>query len=397
VVLPFANAGRDSEQEYFVEGITEDLTTDLSRIPGSFVIAPSTAFSYKGKPMDVRQIGRELSVRYVLQGSVRRIMDSLRINAQLVEVANASQLWAERFEGQIAQLAKVQDDVTQRIASALNVALIDAESQRGLRERRNNPDVVDLTLRGWALLNKPASRESMQRAREQFEEALRLSPDHLPALNGLANVMLIEWGSTWYSGSSEEHLEALDRIVSKALAIKPDDALATYFYGYVLKRLRKDLNQALAAFERAIAIDPNLAVAHNYVGQIKVFLGRASEAAEHTLKAIHLSPRDPQLAEWYYQLAITYIHQQRFHEAVEWARRAVQVNPNLRYPYRVLAASLALSGRVDEARMVAAEMLRRYPNENIGTFLTREPWTDPVYRAGQDREIAGMRLAGIPE
>jgi adenylate cyclase len=397
VVLPFANAGRDSEQEYFAEGMTEDLTTDLSRIPGSFVIAPSTAFSYRGKPVDVRQIGRELSVRYVLQGSVRRITDSLRVNAQLVEAANASQLWAERFDGQVAQLAKVQDQVTQRIASALNVALIDAESQRALRERPNNPNVVDLTLRGWALLNKPASRESMQRAREQFEEALRLSPDHLPALNGLANVMLIEWGSTWYRGSSDEHLEALDRIVNKALAIKSDDALATYFHGYVLKRLRKDLYQALAAFERAITIDPNLAVAHNYVGQIKVFLGRAGEAAEHTLKAIQLSPRDPQLAEWYYQLGITYIHQQRFEEAVEWARRSVQVNPNLRYPYRVLAAALALSGRVDEARMVAAEMLRRYPKETISRFLTREPWTDPAYRAGQDREIAGMRLAGIPE
>jgi adenylate cyclase len=397
VVLPFANTGRDSEQEYFVEGMTEDLTTDLSRIPGSFVIAPSTAFSYRGKPIDVRQIGRELSVRYVLQGSVRRVVDSLRINAQLVDAANASQLWAERFDGQIAQLAKVQDQVTQRIAGALNVALIDAESQRALRERPNNPDAVDLTMRGLALLNKPASRESLQHARELFEEALRLSPDHLPALNGVANVMLIEWGSTWYTGSSDEHLEALDRIVNHALAIKPDDALATYFHGYVLKRLRKNLNQALVAFERAIAIDPNLAVAHNYVGQIKVFLGRASEAAEHTLKAIQLSPRDPQLAEWYYQLAITYIHQQRYDEAVEWARRGVQLNPNLRYPYRVLAAALALSGRVDEARIVAAEMLRRYPKETISTFLTREPWTDPVYRAGQDREIAGMRLAGIPD
>jgi tetratricopeptide (TPR) repeat protein len=189
----------------------------------------------------------------------------------------------------------------------------------------------------------------------------------------------------------------MDRIVNQALAIKPDDALATYLQGYVFKRLRKDLNQALVAFERAIALDPNLAVAHNYVGQIKVFLGRASEAADHTLKAIQLSPRDPQLAEWYYQLAITYIHQQRYNEAVEWARRGVQVNPNLRFPYRVLAAALALSGRVDEARTVAAEMLRRYPKETIGAFLTREPWTDPVYRAGQDREIAGMRLAGIPD
>ena len=397
VVLPFSNTARDSAQEYFAEGLTEDLTTDLSRIPGSFVIAPSTAFSYRGKPIDVRQIGRELSVRYVLQGNVRRIMDSIRVNAQLVDAANTSQLWAERFDGEIAQLPKVQDQVTQRIAGALNVALIDAESQRALRERPNNPDAVDLTMRGLALLNKPASRESMQRAHELFEEALRLSPNHLQALNGLAQVMLIEWGSTWYAGSSDEHLEAMDRIVNQALAIKPDDALATYFQGYVLKRLRKNLNQALVAFERAIALDPNLAVAHNYVGQIKVFLGRASEAAEHTLKAIQLSPRDPQLAEWYYQLAITYIHQQRYNEAVEWARRGVQVNPNLRYPYRVLAAALALSGRVDEARTVAAEMLRRYPKETISAFLTREPWTDPVYRAGQDREVAGMRLAGIPD
>ena len=261
VVLPFSNTARDSAQEYFAEGLTEDLTTDLSRIPWSFVIAPSTAFSYRGKPIDVRQIGRELSVRYVLQGSVRRIMDSIRVNAQLVDAANTSQLWAERFDGEIAQLAKVQDHVTQRIAGALNVALIDAESQRALRERPNNPDAVDLTMRGLALLNKPASRESMQRARELFEEALRLSPNHLQALNGIANVMLIEWGSTWYTGSSDEHLQAMDRIVNQALAIKPDDALATYFQGYVFKRLRKDLNQALVAFERAIALYPNLAVA----------------------------------------------------------------------------------------------------------------------------------------
>jgi TolB-like protein len=208
--------------EYFAEGMTEDLTTDLSRIPGSFVIAPQTAFAYKGSPVDVRQIGRELSVRYVLQGSVRRITDSLRSNAQLVEAANASQLWAERFDGQVTELAKVQDQVTQRIASALNVALVDAESQRAQRERPNNPDAVDLTMRGMALINKPASRKSMQRARELFEEALRLGPDYLPALNGLANVMLIEWGSTWYNGTSEEHLRAMERVVNRALAIKPD-------------------------------------------------------------------------------------------------------------------------------------------------------------------------------
>jgi len=395
VVLPFT--AHDPDQEYFAEGITEDLTTDLSRIPGSFVIAPSTAFAYKGKLIDVRQIGRELSIRYALQGNVRRVAESVRINAQLVDTANASQLWADRFDGDVAQLAKVQDHVTQRIATALNVALIDAESRRDLRERPNNPEVVDLTMRGSALLNRQASRESTQRARLFFEAALRLNPNHLPALNGLAQAMVMQWQSTWYPRSGDEHLRELDLVVTKALSVKPDDALATYFRGYLLKRLPKDLTHALAAFERAIEIDPNLAGAHNYVGQVKVFLGRANEAAEHTLKAIQLSPLDPQLALWYYQLALTYIHQQRYEDAVEWGRRSVEINPALRYPYRVLAIALALSGRIDEAKQVAAEMLRRYPKETVSAFLAREPWPNPIYREGQNREIRGMRLAGIPE
>ena len=395
VVLPFTAS--DSEQEYFAHGITEDLTTDLSRIPGSLVIAPSTAFTYKGKPTDVRQVGRELLVRYAVQGNVRRVADAVRINAQLVDTANASQLWADRFNGELAMLAKVQDQITQRIAGALHVVLIDAESQRALRERPTNPEVITLTMRGSALLNKQASRESTERARELFEAALRLNAEHLPALNGLAQTMLVQWQSTWYPRSSKEHLAELDAVMKKALAVKPDDAIAIYHRGYVLKRLHQDLHQALAAFERAIALDPNLAVAHNYVGQIKVFLGRANEAAEHTLKAIQLSPRDPQLALWYYQLALTYIHQQRYDEAVEWGRRSVEVNPNLRYPYRILAAALALSGQPDEAKLVAAEMLRRYPRETISSFLVREPWPDPVYRQGQNREVMGMRLAGIPE
>jgi TolB-like protein/class 3 adenylate cyclase len=289
VVLPFTNADHDAEQEYFAQGITEDLTTDLSRIPGAFVIAPATAFTYKGKGIDIRQIGRELSVRYALQGSARRIADSVRVNAQLVDTSNAAQLWAERFEGEVAQLAIVHDQVTQRIAGALKVALTEAEDQRARRERPNNPDAVDLTMRAWALLNKQASRESTLQARELLEAALRLGPDHLPALNGLALAMLFQWQNTWYPRSSEEHLKELEQVVDRALAVKPDDALAIYHSGYVLKRGHKDLHQALAAFERAIALDPNLAVAHNYVGQIKVFLGRSNEAAEHTLRAIQLS------------------------------------------------------------------------------------------------------------
>jgi len=397
VVLPFTHMDGDAKQEYLADAITEDLTTDLSRIPGSFVISLNTALTYKDKRVDVRQIGRDLSVRYVLRGSVRRAQDSVRVNAQLVETEGASQLWAARFEGDIARLATMQDSVTRRIADAMNVALIEAESQRVQRERPNNPDAVDLTMRGLALMNKPPSRESAQRARELFENALQLSPDHLPALHGLGHVMLVEWGSTWHSGSSDAHLAAIERLVDRILAIDPNDALAMYFDGYVEKRLHKNLDQALVALERAITLDPNLAVAQNHIGQIKLFLGRAEEAAAHTLKALRLSPRDPRLAEWYYQMALNRIHQQHYDEAVDWARRGTQANPNLRYPYRVLAVALALSGRIDEARMTAVEMLRRYPDETIRSFLEREPWTDPVYRAGQEREVAGMRLAGVPE
>jgi class 3 adenylate cyclase/TolB-like protein len=395
VVLPFTD--HHPGQEYLTEGITEDLTTDLSRIPGAFVIAPATAFAYQGMGIDVRKIGRELSVRYALQGSARKIGDLVRINAQLVDTSNAAQLWAERFDGEIAQLAKVHDQVTQRIAVALKVALTEAENQRALRERPNNPDAVDLTMRAWALLHKQASVESTQQARELLEAALRLSPNHLPALNGLSQALLIQWENTWYPRSSEEHLKELEQVVDRALGVQPDDALAMYYRGYVLKRLHKDLPQALAAFERAIALDPNLAVAHNYVGQIKVFLGRSNEAAEHTLRAIQLSPHDPQLVLWCYQMALTYIHEQRYDEAVEWGRRGLVVNANVRYTYRVLAAALALSGSVDEGKMVAEELRRRYPKESISAFLTREPWPDPKYRAGQNREVAGMRLAGIPE
>jgi adenylate cyclase len=398
VALPFTNLDPDPEQDYFADGITEDLTTDLSRIPALFVISSSTALTYKrNNAVDVRDVGRELLVRYVLRGSVRRIGDSVRINAQLIQTDNARQLWAERFEAEIARLGVVQDSVTRRIATAMNATLLDVESRRSERERPNNPDTMDLTMRGLAVLNKPSSRENAQQGRALFENALRLTPDYLPALNGLAQVMLVEWGSTWYSGSSEAHLEKLEQVVDRALAIKADDAMATYLYGYVQKRLHGNLNQALAAFERAIAIDPNLAVAENYIGQVKVFLGHPDEAAEHTLKAIRLSPRDPQLAEWYYQMAITNIHRKRYDEAIEWARRGVQTNPNLRYPYRLLASALALSGRTDEARNVAAEMLRRYPNETISAFKVREPWTNPAYLAGQSLEIEGMRRAGIPE
>jgi adenylate cyclase len=191
VVLPFGNLSSDPEQDYFADGIADDLTMDLAQIPGMFVIARNTAFTYKGKPVDVRQVGRDLVVRYALEGSVRRIGDQVRVNAQLVDTATGGQLWAERFEGDVARLAALQGEITGRLARSLDLELTNIESERGRRERPADPDAVDLTFRGWAALNSPETRESLEAAVRIFEQALAADPHRADALVGLGEALTL--------------------------------------------------------------------------------------------------------------------------------------------------------------------------------------------------------------
>jgi adenylate cyclase len=191
VVLPFGNLSSDLEQDYFADGIADDLTMDLAQIPGMFVIARNTAFTYKGKPVDVRQVGRDLVVRYALEGSVRRIGDQVRVNAQLVDTATGGQLWAERFEGDVARLAALQGEITGRLARSLDLELTNIESERGRRERPADPDAVDLTFRGWAALNSPETRESLEAAVRIFEQALAADPHRADALVGLGEALTL--------------------------------------------------------------------------------------------------------------------------------------------------------------------------------------------------------------
>jgi adenylate cyclase len=223
--MPFANLSGDPSQEYFADGITEDLTTDLSRLPGSLVIARNSAFTYKNKAVDAKQVGRELGVRYVLEGSVRRIGNKVRVDAQLIDTKTAAHLWADRFDSDLTDLAQLQNEITGRIASSLNVELIEAESRRSLQEHPTSPDAVDLTMRGLAVWWRPRSKENNQEARALFERALQMDPQYADALAGLAVTHATDVGNG-FSEAPEEQLRKAEDAAARALAVDPNNALA---------------------------------------------------------------------------------------------------------------------------------------------------------------------------
>jgi TolB-like protein len=293
VVLPFVNIGGSAQDDAFVDGITETLTTDLSRSSGVFAISRSTAFAYKGKPMDIRQIGRELGVRYVLEGSVQNAGERIRLNAQLVDAESGAHLWAERFDKQRTDLLDMQDEVTTRLARAVHIALIAAESRRAARGHADRLDAVDYTLCGLAVWNQPLSVETARQARDFFEAALRLDEHNIGALLGLANAHMWEVRS-YASADRAGQIRAAEAAVTKALELVPDSADAHVTYGTVLYAMRAP-ERALREFQLAIDLDSNLAVAHAFLGNIKFVLGRAGETIGHVKEAMRLSPRDPLL------------------------------------------------------------------------------------------------------
>jgi TolB-like protein len=268
VVLPFANIGGDPEQEYFVDGVTESLTTDLSRISGSFVIARNTAFAFKGKAIDVKQIGRELDVRYVLEGSVQRSGNRLRVNVQLIDAETGNHLWAERFDKPVADLFDMQDEIVTRLANTLNSQLIAVEARRA--ERSPDPDATDLCFQGAAWLNRGRTPEHMAQARGFFERALALEPGNAEALVGIARVNLLI-GSSFFTDDRMEHLTAAEAIVTKVLSLASNHPMAHQVLGSV-QIFTNRAAQGIAQFERALALDRNWAQAHASIGLGKLYI-----------------------------------------------------------------------------------------------------------------------------
>jgi TolB-like protein/class 3 adenylate cyclase len=392
VVLPFANISGDPEQEYFLDGVTESLTTDLSRISGSFVIAHNTALTFKGKAVDVKQIGRELNVRYVLEGSVQRGGNRLRVNVQLIDAETGNHLWAERFDKPVADLFDMQDEIVSRLANTLNAQLIAVEARRA--ERLPHPDATDLCFQGAAWFNMGRTPEHIAQARGFFERALALEPGNVEALVGtaLANFGI---GTNFLTDDRMVQLTAAEAAVTKALSLAPNHAVAHFVLGLV-QTFTNRAAQGIAQCERALALDRNLARAHATIGFAKFYLGRGGETEAHIERALRLSPHDTNVFIWTLFVGLAKFWQGADTEAIVWLRRSLEANRN-HITHFYLAAVLAHLSELDEARATAQAGLALYPSFTICRFRTNTPSNNPVYGAGRERVYEGLRLAGVPE
>ena len=395
VVLPFANIGGDPEQEHFVDGVTESLTTDLSRIRGSFVIGRNTAFTYKGKAVDLKQIGRELNVRYVLEGSVQRGGNRMRVNVQLIDADTGNHLWAERFEKPLADLFDMQDEIVARLAGALNAQLVAAEARRA--EQAPNPDSMDLYFQGLAWLNRGTTPDNVAQARRFFDRALTADPDNVDALCASARTD-VAGGALSFVADPLAAFSAAEAKFARVLSSVPDHALGHMWLG-LLHIFTKRAAEGIAQCEHALALDRNLAAAHWAIGLGKIFIGRAEETEAHIAEALRLSPRDTEAYVWMQAAGSAKVQLASYQQAVVWLRRAVEANRNYHFAYFWLASALAQLDRLDEAHSAVKAGLAINPVFSVSR--ARALWTaqsdDPTYLAQLEPIFEGMRKAGIPE
>ncbi len=391
VVLPFENIGGDPEQEYFVDGVTESLTTDLSRAKGSFVIARNTAFTFKGKPIDVMKVGRELNVRYALEGSVQRRGDRMRVNVQLVDTESGNQIWADRFDKPVADFFDMQDEIVARLANQLRTELVSAEARRS--ERAPSPDSLDLLFQGADWLNRGPTSENLTRARGFFERALALDPSNVLALVETAMVDFLV-ATYFYPEDRAARLERAEAASIKALSLAPENAFAHLSLGVVLGVTNRP-HEAIAECERALALDRNLAFAHAAIGMYKAYVGHAEETEAHVQEALRLSPRDTGAFFWLTFVGVAKIYLGRNEEAIVWLRRSIEANRNNPMSHFSLATALAALDRLEEARAAARAGLTLNPQFTIARLRASSANSTNV--VGRDRFIDGLRKAGVPE
>ena len=394
-VLPFANIGGDPEQEHFVDGVTESLTTDLSRIRGAYVVARNTAFAYKGKPLDVKTIGRELNVRYVLEGSVQRAGNRMRVNVQLFDAETGNHLWAERFDKPLADLFDMQDEIVARLAGALNAQLAAAEARRA--EKAPTPNSMDLYFQAMAWLNKGPTPDNVAQARSFFDRALTADPDNVDALVGSAAADVVAGASAFVANPIAAFAAAEARL-TKTLSSVPDHAPGHMTLGHVYIYTKRAA-QGIAECEHALALDRNLATAHAFIGLGKIFVGRAEETEAHIAEAARLSPRDTNGHAWKTFAGVAKLVLGSYEQAAAWFRRAIEANRNYPTPYFLSAAGLAQLGRLDDAHSAVKAGLALNPAFAISR--ARAAWTamsdNPTYLAQLEPILEGMRKAGVPE
>ena len=390
VVLPFANLSGDPNQDYFADGITENLTTDLSRIRKSFVIAPRTALTYRGKSVDAKEVGKELGVRYVVEGSVQRDQNRVRVNAQLIDAASGAHLWAERFEEDIADLFKLQDQVVARLGNTLGFELVRAEASKSARS--TNPDAIDLTMRGWAVLWQGIQQRSMTEkqaiyyaARPLFEQALAIDPNYADALAGDAMTYMVDYLYGWSPAGTDYDGKVIGQ-ADRAIALAPDDVRG-YYPKSVYLRMSNRAKEAVQVAGDGLAVNPNSNQLYGARSAAEVALGRFEQAKSDAQELIRLSPRDPQVGLRYVTLGDAEVGLGHLDAAIEDYEKAIDVG----YHNRVvnLAGAYALQGKMDEAKSVLAEALRANPKLTVKMLTDR--FAIPPALA------EGLRKAGLRE
>jgi TolB-like protein/tetratricopeptide (TPR) repeat protein len=397
-VLPFDNLSGDGSEDYLAEAITDDLTTDLSHMPQAMVIAHASARAVRSRNLDVHQIGRELGVRYVIEGSVRRTGTALRINVQLVSAETGGHLWADRFDRELSGMVAGEDDVLVRMRRALGFSLVDIEAGRSRRERPSNPDAFDLILRARWWTNQLPSRDRMQRAQALYEQALRLDPNSVPAMTGLANVLSeqdMNWAGQWLSADAEQ-LAA--KLVADALASAPssEDAMVAQVR---LLHGQTRFKELLDPSQRLVALYPNNPEGYHHLARAMQFEGRFSEAVTLFDKAIRLDPLEPRVFQRYGFMAFSMMMAGRYDESAVWFERALAANPDAPPPllarrYRNMSASLALAGRLDDARRAAREADRLWPYDTARSTYPLDI-RSPALVTHELVFQRGLRLAGV--
>jgi len=396
VVLPFTNLSNDHDQEYFADAITDDLTTDLSRIEGSFVISRTTAFTYKGKAIDAKQIGHDLGVRYVLEGSVRRLDDQVQVNVQLIDAQSGAHVWADRFDTDRTNLAKAQDDIVGRLARTLHLQLLEAVGRQV--DPNKNPDAHDLTMRGWAYYNH-LTPEDQQQALNAFEKALVLDPESAEARAGVANVLELRVAQG-RSVSREADLTRGEQLAREAIARDPNTERAYLALG-MIHRLQNRLGESRAELGKAIELDRNNAGSRLQLGTTLLYSGQPEAALPHLEQALKLTPGTPNIHFFYFWLGYDHLLMGHADRAIEYLRKACTESPNFGGYHLSLAAALGLKGELEEAKQELATASKlKLDTGSLAKLLSTPNFHDvgtPQYFALRRKTFeAGLLAAGMP-
>jgi len=395
-VLPFQNMSGDPEQEYFADGMAEDIITALSRFKALFVIARNSSFTYKGRAVDVKQVGRELGVRYVLEGSVRKAPNRVRITGQLVDTATGAHLWADRFDGGLGDIFDLQDQVTESVVGAIAPAVEKAEIERAKRKPTASLDAYALYLRGLAKLYQFGNQQANDEALRLFNSAIELDPDFASAYGRAASCYIWAKGEGWILVTANEIAE-VTRLAQRAVVLGKDDAFALAASGFALAYVVRDLGVGAALIDRALVLNSNLAEAWNFGGWVKNWLGEPESAIERFARAMRLSPLG--LHPWAIGMrggtAHAHFFLGRYGEAASWAAMALQDNPDNQAGLRIDAAGNAMAGRPEQAHKAVARLRQVNPVLRVSTL---KDVLGP-YRRAEDlsRYEEGLRQAGLPE